>query len=162
MLSPKRVKHRKQHRGRKAGLSRAQTKVQFGEYGLKSLDAGWLTNRQIAEALVLSPNTVIRHVANIFAKLEVKSRAAAVAIAASASGTRIQNIVDELGGEKIDIVEWSSEVREFISNALSPAKPTDSLLIEEGDVHTAVVIVPDRQLSLAIGKEGQNARQQPS
>ena len=73
-------------------------------------------------------------------------------------GTRIQNIVDELGGEKIDIVEWSSEVREFISNALSPAKPTDSLLIEEGDVHTAVVIVPDRQLSLAIGKEGQNAR----
>lgn len=73
-------------------------------------------------------------------------------------GTRIQNIVDELGGEKIDIVEWSAEVREFISNALSPAKPTDSLLIEEGDVHTAVVIVPDRQLSLAIGKEGQNAR----
>jgi len=73
-------------------------------------------------------------------------------------GTRIQNIVDELGGEKIDIVEWSAEVQEFISNALSPAKPTDSLLIEEGDVHTAVVIVPDRQLSLAIGKEGQNAR----
>ena len=73
-------------------------------------------------------------------------------------GTRIQNIVDELGGEKIDIVEWSSEVREFISNALSPAKPSDSLLIEEGEVRTAVVVVPDRQLSLAIGKEGQNAR----
>ena len=44
MLSPKRVKHRKQHRGRRAGLSRGQTRVQFGEYGLKSLDAGWLTS----------------------------------------------------------------------------------------------------------------------
>ena len=42
MLSPKRVKHRKQHRGRRAGLSRGQTSIQFGEYGLKSLDAGWL------------------------------------------------------------------------------------------------------------------------
>jgi transcription termination/antitermination protein NusA len=73
-------------------------------------------------------------------------------------GTRIQNIVDELGGEKIDVVPWSNEMREFIINALSPAKPTDTLLIEEGDVRTAVVVVPDRQLSLAIGKEGQNAR----
>jgi N utilization substance protein A len=73
-------------------------------------------------------------------------------------GTRIQNIVDELGGEKIDVVEWSNDVRAFISNALSPAKPSDTLLIEEGEIHTAVVVVPDRQLSLAIGKEGQNAR----
>ena len=46
----------------------------------------------------------------------------------------------------------------FIANALSPAKPTDTVLIEDGEVRTAVVIVPDRQLSLAIGKEGQNAR----
>lgn len=73
-------------------------------------------------------------------------------------GTRIQNIVDELGGEKIDVVEWNSDVRQFISNALSPARPSDTVLIEEGDIHTAIVIVPDRQLSLAIGKEGQNAR----
>jgi N utilization substance protein A len=73
-------------------------------------------------------------------------------------GTRIQNIVDELNGEKIDVVEWSSDVRNFISNALSPAKPTDTILIEEGDIRTAIVVVPDRQLSLAIGKEGQNAR----
>ena len=73
-------------------------------------------------------------------------------------GTRIQNIVDELGGEKIDVVEWNSDVRLFISNALSPARPNDTVLIEEGDIHTAIVIVPDRQLSLAIGKEGQNAR----
>src|SRR5204863_3458454 len=47
MLSPKRVKFRKQHRGRRAGLSRGQQRVEFGEYGLKSLEAGWLTNRQI-------------------------------------------------------------------------------------------------------------------
>jgi N utilization substance protein A len=73
-------------------------------------------------------------------------------------GTRIQNIVDELNGEKIDVVEWSGDVRSFISNALSPAKPTDTILIEEGDIRTAIVVVPDRQLSLAIGKEGQNAR----
>ena len=52
MLQPKRVKHRKQHRGRRAGLSRAQTSIQFGEYGLKSLDAGWLTNRQIEAARI--------------------------------------------------------------------------------------------------------------
>ncbi len=73
-------------------------------------------------------------------------------------GTRIQNIVDELGGEKIDVVEWSADVRQFIANALSPARPSDTVLIEEGDIHTAIVIVPDKQLSLAIGKEGQNAR----
>jgi N utilization substance protein A len=73
-------------------------------------------------------------------------------------GTRIQNIVDELNGEKIDIVEWNNDVRHFISNALSPAKPSDTVLLEEGDVRTAIVVVPDRQLSLAIGKEGQNAR----
>src|SRR3954454_19616387 len=52
MLSPKRVQHRKQHRGRKPGLSRGQTKVQFGEFGIKTLDAGWLTNRQIEAARI--------------------------------------------------------------------------------------------------------------
>src|ERR671921_493595 len=60
MLSPKRVKHRKQHRGRKAGLSRGQTKVQFGEYGLKSLDAGWLTNRQIEAARIAMTRKIKR------------------------------------------------------------------------------------------------------
>jgi N utilization substance protein A len=73
-------------------------------------------------------------------------------------GTRIQNIVDELNGEKIDVVEWNTDVHHFISNALSPARPTDTILIEDGDMRTAIVVVPDRQLSLAIGKEGQNAR----
>jgi N utilization substance protein A len=73
-------------------------------------------------------------------------------------GMRIQNIVTELAGEKIDVVEWSSNLRTYISNALGPAK-VQSVLLEEGsNIKTAIVIVPDRQLSLAIGKAGQNAR----
>lgn len=52
MLSPKRTKHRKVHRGRKRGLSRGQNTVQFGEYGLKTLEAGWITNRQIEAARI--------------------------------------------------------------------------------------------------------------
>jgi len=60
MLSPKRVKHRKVHRGRKAGMSRAQTTVQFGDYGLKVLDAGWLTNRQIEAARVAMTRKIKR------------------------------------------------------------------------------------------------------
>jgi N utilization substance protein A len=72
-------------------------------------------------------------------------------------GVRVQNIVNELGGEKIDVVEWSQEPERFVANALSPARVSDVLLFHEHD-RTAVVVVPDNQLSLAIGKEGQNAR----
>jgi N utilization substance protein A len=74
-------------------------------------------------------------------------------------GGRIQNVVNELGGEKIDVVQWDAEVGTFIGNALSPARVMNVLLEENPDSgKTATVIVPDRQLSLAIGKEGQNAR----
>ncbi len=73
-------------------------------------------------------------------------------------GLRIQNIVNELAGEKIDVVEWSTDVYTYISNALSPAKVSNVLLDEKSNIKTAIVVVPDRQLSLAIGKEGQNAR----
>lgn len=73
-------------------------------------------------------------------------------------GLRIQNIVTELGNEKIDVVEWSPDVYTYISNALSPAKVAHVLLDEGNSIKTATVVVPDRQLSLAIGKEGQNAR----
>jgi transcription termination/antitermination protein NusA len=71
-------------------------------------------------------------------------------------GVRIQNIVNELYGEKIDVIEWSPDVQTFISNALSPAKPISVSLNE--DEHVARVIVPVDQMSLAIGKDGQNAR----
>ena len=73
-------------------------------------------------------------------------------------GLRIQNIVNELSGEKIDVVEWSPELMGYISNALSPAKVNNVVLDEKASIKTAIVVVPDRQLSLAIGKEGQNAR----
>lgn len=71
-------------------------------------------------------------------------------------GIRIQNIVNELNGEKIDVVQWSSDARDFIANALSPAQVVEVHLNDEE--HAALVIVPDKQLSLAIGKEGQNVR----
>lgn len=71
-------------------------------------------------------------------------------------GTRVQNIVDELQGEKIDIIEWSSSPEEFIASSLNPSKVIKVEIFEEEKA--ARVIVPDYQLSLAIGKEGQNAR----
>jgi transcription termination/antitermination protein NusA len=74
-------------------------------------------------------------------------------------GGRIQNVVNELAGEKIDVVQWDSDVANFIANSLSPAKVMNVRLEDNPEVgKTATVIVPDRQLSLAIGKEGQNAR----
>ncbi len=74
-------------------------------------------------------------------------------------GGRIQNIVKELHDEKIDVIEWSANQEQFIAKALSPARVTGVYLEDDPDSgRTAVVIVPDDQLSLAIGKEGQNAR----
>lgn len=71
-------------------------------------------------------------------------------------GVRIQNIVNELYGEKIDVIEYSPDTNAFIANALSPAKPISVTLNDEDKV--ARVIVPSDQMSLAIGKDGQNAR----
>jgi N utilization substance protein A len=73
-------------------------------------------------------------------------------------GTRIQVIVKELRGEKIDIIEWSDDPVTLVSRALSPAKVTSVTIAGEGEERTAQVVVPDSQLSLAIGKKGQNAR----
>jgi len=74
-------------------------------------------------------------------------------------GVRIQNVVKELNGEKIDVVEWSPDTSVFIANALSPAKVMNVYLSDNPhEGKTATVIVPDDQLSLAIGKGGQNAR----
>lgn len=71
-------------------------------------------------------------------------------------GARVRNIVDELGDEKIDIVKYSDDPSTFIEAALSPSKVT-KVFVDEAN-KSAIVIVPDYQLSLAIGKEGQNAR----
>ncbi|UWG98529.1 transcription termination factor NusA [Dehalobacter sp. DCM] len=71
-------------------------------------------------------------------------------------GSRVQNIVNELKGEKMDIINWSLDPIEFVSNALSPAKVLG--VYPRYDDKVTLVVVPDYQLSLAIGKEGQNAR----
>jgi N utilization substance protein A len=71
-------------------------------------------------------------------------------------GVRIQNVVNELQGEKIDVVEWNKDPASFIANALSPSQVIRVLLDTQSQA--AVAVVPERQLSLAIGKEGQNAR----
>jgi len=72
-------------------------------------------------------------------------------------GTRVQTIINELNGEKVDIIEWDSDPIKFISNALSPAKITNVEIVSQ-DEHYAKVEVPVDQLSLAIGKQGQNVR----
>ncbi|TCP46743.1 NusA antitermination factor [Tamaricihabitans halophyticus] len=72
-------------------------------------------------------------------------------------GARVRNVMSELGGEKIDIIDYSDDPAEFVGNALSPAKVVSVRVIDER-AKTARVVVPDFQLSLAIGKEGQNAR----
>ena len=71
-------------------------------------------------------------------------------------GTRVQKIVEELKNEKIDIVKWSKDPVEYIANALSPAV-VKSVEVDE-ETKSAKVVVDDKQLSLAIGKEGQNVR----
>ena len=86
----------------------------------------------------------------------LQERVDAVGACVGLRGMRIQNIVNELHGEKIDVVEWVSDPRAFIAKALGPAQVMQVLLNEPE--HIAIAVVPDRQLSLAIGREGQNAR----
>ena len=76
------------------------------------------------------------------------------------NGMRIQTIIDELQGEKIDIVLWNEDVREFVKNALNPAQVLSVEIVEEGEdnLKVAKVVVAENQLSLAIGKKGQNSR----
>jgi len=73
-----------------------------------------------------------------------------------AKGSRVRMVVNQLKGEKIDVVPWSPDASQFVANALQPAKVKEVRI--DPDTQTAMVIVPDYQLSLAIGKEGQNAR----
>ena len=80
----------------------------------------------------------------------------AVGACVGVNGARVNAVVDELGGEKIDIINWSENPANLIENALSPAKVVS--VVADDEEKTAQVIVPDYQLSLAIGREGQNAR----
>jgi N utilization substance protein A len=73
-------------------------------------------------------------------------------------GTRVQAVIDELGGEKIDIIEWNEDFEKFVTAAMSPAKVVSVLVHDDEGGKRAKVVVPDDQLSLAIGKRGQNVR----
>lgn len=80
----------------------------------------------------------------------------AVGACVGAKGSRVEAVVEELGGEKIDIVQWNEDPKVFVKNALSPSQVLQVIVDEENQ--STVVVVPDYQLSLAIGKRGQNAR----
>ena len=80
----------------------------------------------------------------------------AIGACVGAKGARVDNVVAELGGEKIDIVNYSDDIENFVAAALAPAEVYSATLLEDG--RSCRVIVPDSQLSLAIGKEGKNAR----
>ena len=80
----------------------------------------------------------------------------AIGACVGAKGARVDNVVAELGGEKIDIVNYSDDIEDFVAAALAPAEVYSATLLEDG--RSCRVIVPDSQLSLAIGKEGKNAR----
>ena len=93
------------------------------------------------------------------AKIAVSSSASdvdPVGACVGMKGSRVQNVVQELQGEKIDIVPWSPDPARYVSNALSPAQV--SLVVVDEEKKTLVVVVPDDQLSLAIGRQGQNVR----
>lgn len=80
----------------------------------------------------------------------------AVGACVGSKGARVEAVVEELGGEKIDIVQWDEDPKVFVRNALSPSQVLEVIVGEENQ--STVVVVPDYQLSLAIGKRGQNAR----
>jgi len=93
-------------------------------------------------------------------KIAVRSHRAGVSSKGSLigpMGSRSQAVMDELHGEKIDIVDWDEDPAKFVAHALAPAKVTSVTIVDES-TRSAKVIVPDYQLSLAIGKDGQNAR----
>jgi len=93
-------------------------------------------------------------------KIAVRSHRAGVSSKGSLigpMGSRAQAVMNELHGEKIDIVDWDEDPAKFVAHALAPAKVTSVSIVDES-TRSAKVIVPDYQLSLAIGKDGQNAR----
>jgi N utilization substance protein A len=104
--------------------------------------------------------TAIAREAGHRTKIAVKSAAPGVNAKGACigpMGSRVRNVTSELHGEKIDIIDWSEDPAEMVAHALSPAR-VNSVEVIDADAKSARVVVPDFQLSLAIGKEGQNAR----
>lgn len=107
---------------------------------------------------IIRVKAVVRE-AGYRSKIAVKSLEATVdpvGACVGPKGSRVQAVVDELRGEKIDVIPWSDDPIMFVANSLQPARVSRVTLYEED--RSAVVVVPDNQLSLAIGREGQNAR----
>lgn len=107
---------------------------------------------------IIRVKAVVRE-AGYRSKIAVKSLEAQVdpvGACVGPKGSRVQAVVDELRGEKIDVIPWSDDPIMFVANSLQPARVSRVTLYEED--RSAVVVVPDNQLSLAIGREGQNAR----
>ncbi|MEV5571540.1 transcription termination factor NusA [Spirillospora sp. NPDC052269] len=144
------VQVRKGHRGPSVQLSRTHPNL------VKKLFA--LEVPEIADGTV--EIAAIAREAGHRTKIAVRSRKPGVNAKGACIGplgSRVRNVMAELHGEKIDIVDWSDDPAEFVGNALSPARVNSVTVVDEA-ARTARVVVPDYQLSLAIGKEGQNAR----
>ncbi|MBI2063552.1 MAG: transcription termination/antitermination protein NusA, partial [Candidatus Yanofskybacteria bacterium] len=138
------------HRGPVILLSRSHPKLvlKLFEFEVPEIDAGSVEIKAIARE------------AGSRSKIAVVSTEEGVDPIGSLvgqKGVRVQTVINELGGEKIDIIEWNEEPAKFISNALSPAKIIDVKILDE-QRHHALAEVADDQFSLAIGKRGQNVR----
>ncbi|GAA4229150.1 transcription termination factor NusA [Actinomadura meridiana] len=144
------VQVRKGHRGPSIQLSRTHPNL------VRKLFA--LEVPEIADGTV--EIAAIAREAGHRTKIAVRSRKSGVNAKGACIGplgSRVRNVMAELHGEKIDIVDWSDDPAEFVGNALSPAR-VSHVVVVDADARVARVVVPDYQLSLAIGKEGQNAR----
>ena len=129
-----------------------------GEDG-KSTTVNVSVNLGKAEATLMAGEQIKGREAGSRTKMAVCSHdenVDAVGACVGVNSSRVNAVVDELGGEKIDIINWDENAAQFIENALSPSKVI--FVAVDDDEHSALVVVPDSQLSLAIGKAGQNAR----
>jgi N utilization substance protein A len=109
---------------------------------------------------IVQVKAVVRE-AGLRSKIAVKSLDSSVdpvGACVGPKGSRVQAVVDELRNEKIDVIPWSDDPITYVANSLQPAKVLRVTLFEDKEARNAVVVVPDSQLSLAIGREGQNAR----
>ncbi len=109
---------------------------------------------------IVQVKAVVRE-AGLRSKIAVKSLDSSVdpvGACVGPNGSRVKAVVDELHGEKIDVIPWSEDPITYVANSLQPAKVLRVTLFEDKDVKSAVVVVHDSQLSQAIGREGQNAR----
>ena len=146
MLAPKRVKHRKQHRGRMPGLSRGGTRVEFGEYGLKAVERGWITNRQIEAARIAMTRKIKRGGKvwiNIFPDKPVTQKPAETRMGSGKGNPEFWVAVVKPGRV---LFEVAGVPRERAAEALARAgmkMPMDCRFVEREHVGVAAAVVED-------------------